>query len=64
MNHLLPKKTVAELLGVPERTLEDWRLRGRGPKSARIGRRVMYREADVQAWIDQQFEQSETPAAS
>jgi len=28
-----------------------------GPKSARLGRRVVYRERDVLAWIDQQFAQ-------
>lgn len=64
MDTLLQKQEVADRLGVPVRTLEDWRLRGRGPKSARIGRRVMYRERDVQEWTDAQFDLSGTPAAS
>lgn len=64
MDRLLLMSEVAELLGLPVRTLEHWRLQGRGPKSAKIGRRVKYRERDVQAWVDAQFERSGTPAAS
>ena len=37
-------------------TLRWWRHRGIGPRSAKIGRRVFYRESDVQAWLDEQFE--------
>jgi predicted DNA-binding transcriptional regulator AlpA len=43
--------------GIPENSLRFMRAQGRGPKSARIGRRVMYRRADVERWIDEQFEQ-------
>lgn len=54
---LLKLPEVAELIGVPEATLRFWRTDGgRGPKSAKIGRRVVYREADVLAWIEEQFE--------
>jgi len=28
---------------------------GKGPKSGKLGRRVMYRESDVVEWIDSQF---------
>ncbi len=47
---------VSETLRVPVQTLRYWRQHGRGPKSARIGSRVVYRESDVQAWLDEQFE--------
>jgi len=57
MDKLLRLPEVAELIGVPENTLRFWRHRGTGPKSARLGRRVVYRECDVLAWIDQQFAQ-------
>jgi predicted DNA-binding transcriptional regulator AlpA len=57
MDKLLRLPEVAELIGVPENTLRFWRHRGTGPKSARLGRRVVYRECDVLAWIDQQFVQ-------
>lgn len=55
---LLGLDEVSRTTGVPVATLRDWRLRGIGPKSARIGRRVAYRPEDVRAWIDAQFEQA------
>ena len=35
-------------------TLRYWRARGTGPKSFRLGRRVVYAEADLIAWVDEQ----------
>lgn len=49
---------VSEWTGVSENTLRFWRHQGTGPKSAKLGRRIVYREADVLAWIDAQFDQS------
>lgn len=49
---------VSEWTGIPVETLRYWRQLGRGPKSARLGGRVRYRESDVQAWIDAQFDGS------
>lgn len=46
---------VAEWTGIPEATLRYFRHEKRGPKCARLGRRLVYRESDVQAWIDAQF---------
>lgn len=47
---------VSELTHVPEATLRYWRYLGdRGPKSFRIGRRVMYRRSDVDAWVEEQY---------
>jgi predicted DNA-binding transcriptional regulator AlpA len=63
MTKLLRLPEVAEVTGIPEATLRFWRHEGRGPKSAKLGRRVVYREADVLAWIDAQFEDDGTPAA-
>jgi predicted DNA-binding transcriptional regulator AlpA len=60
--NLLKLTEVAEMLGVPPATLRFWRHQGdTGPKSAKLGRRVVYREADVLAWVDAQFE--DAPAA-
>lgn len=42
-------------LGRSEATLRYWRQQGTGPKSARIGRRVMYRRIDVEKWVEEQF---------
>jgi predicted DNA-binding transcriptional regulator AlpA len=35
-------------------TLRYWRHLGTGPRSFRLGRRVVYRLADVGAWIEAQ----------
>jgi predicted DNA-binding transcriptional regulator AlpA len=56
MTKLLRLPEVAEMTGIPEATLRFWRATHQGPPSARLGRRVVYREADVVAWIDAQFE--------
>jgi predicted DNA-binding transcriptional regulator AlpA len=53
---LLRLAEVAELTGVSEATLRFWRHTGTyGPPSAKLGRRVVYRRAEVFAWIDEQF---------
>ncbi len=43
----------------PEATWRYWRHRGYGPPAVRIGRRIFYREADIDAWITKQFNASE-----
>lgn len=45
---------VAEYLGVPERTLTQWRYLGKGPKFIPVGRHIRYRWNDVEQWLDQQ----------
>ncbi|MBP2365041.1 helix-turn-helix transcriptional regulator [Pseudonocardia parietis] len=46
-------REAAEMIGVPESTLRYWRATGRdGPVGYRVGRRVMYDEAEVQAYRD------------
>ena len=42
----------AELLRAPVATLRYWRHRNTGPRSFRLGRRVLYRRDDLRAWID------------
>lgn len=55
MDQLIDIHEAAELLNTPVKTLRQWRLQGTGPRSAKIGRRVQYRRAEVEAWITQQF---------
>ncbi|WP_246159623.1 helix-turn-helix transcriptional regulator [Nocardioides antri] len=45
----------AERLCMSEATLRFWRHKGIGPKSAKFGRRIVYRESDLNAWIEAQF---------
>lgn len=58
---LIGIEAVAKQLGVPVETLRYWRKKKVGPASARIGRHVVYRAEDVEAWIAKQFDQ---PAAT
>ncbi len=44
----------AELLRAPVATLRYWRHSNTGPRSFRLGRRVLYRRDDFKAWIDAQ----------
>jgi excisionase family DNA binding protein len=43
---------VSEVLGVPVRTLYQWRHKGVGPLGLRVGRHLRYRAVDVSEWID------------
>ncbi|MBA2626076.1 MAG: helix-turn-helix domain-containing protein [Acidimicrobiia bacterium] len=45
---------LAEYLGgmVPVRSIYAWRSRGEGPRAYRVGRRVLFKKADVDAWLE------------
>lgn len=62
MDKLHDMEEAAELMRQKVGTLQHWRQIGYGPKSARIGRRVYYRESDIRAWLDYQFS-DDKPAA-
>lgn len=51
---LASQDEVAAYLGVPKRTVIDWRRRGIGPRGRKVGRHVRYRWADVERWFDEQ----------
>jgi hypothetical protein len=42
---------LSTITAVPERTLENWRRSGTGPRFTRLGRRVRYELGDVHAWL-------------
>ncbi len=44
-------RRAAELLGMSRRTLEKWRGEGNGPPFLKLGRRVLYATADLEAWV-------------
>lgn len=44
---------VSEKTGVPINTLRYYRGQGIGPKNFKLGRRVVYDVADVEAWISE-----------
>lgn len=50
--HLLDTGEAAELLGLSARTLQDWRLRGVGPRYIRLSSKaVRYRPRELARWI-------------
>lgn len=48
---LLKQADVRAILNLADATLEQWRLKGQGPKFVKLGRAVRYRLSDVQAYI-------------
>ena len=43
----------AKYLGdICPRTMDNWRSQGRGPRYVRVGRRIMYRIVDLDAYLD------------
>lgn len=38
-------------VGVAPGTLANWRARGEGPSYVRVGTRIVYRVADLDAWL-------------
>jgi hypothetical protein len=48
---ILTQGEAAALVRLSERTLERLRLTGGGPIYVKAGRRVLYRQLDLEAWI-------------
>lgn len=49
---LLTTAETADLLGISQKTLRNWRTTGGGPPAIVVGRRsVRYSTADLDAWI-------------
>ncbi|MFW6186522.1 MAG: helix-turn-helix transcriptional regulator [Actinomycetota bacterium] len=56
---LLYVEDVAEMIRRTPNAVRYMVHRGTAPRSAKIGGRRMFRESDVQAWIDAQFTAAE-----
>jgi excisionase family DNA binding protein len=50
-NQFLDTHQAAEYLDHSKSCLEWWRLENRGPKYFKLGRKVRYRVADLDAWL-------------
>jgi predicted DNA-binding transcriptional regulator AlpA len=53
---LLTTEDVATITRAPVGSVQRWRYSGTGPRSCRIGKRIVYRESEVLAWIAAQFD--------
>ncbi len=60
---LLTLAEAADLLRTPIATLRYWRHLGTGPRSFRLGRRVLYRRCDLELWVADRHD-AETEAAT
>lgn len=54
---------VAELCRTSPETVRYWRHIGSGPTSFKVGRKVLYAAADVDAWLESLREADKAPAA-
>jgi excisionase family DNA binding protein len=52
MARLWTVQDVAEYLGVPVKTLYQWRTHGYGPPARRVGEYLRYKPDDVMAWFE------------
>lgn len=56
---LLTLEEVAAMLRKSPAQMRWMRHNGTGPRSARLGGRIAYREADVVDWVNQAFEEAD-----
>jgi DNA-binding transcriptional MerR regulator len=49
---LMTTEDVAELCRTTAETVRYWRHVGKGPEGFKLGRRVLYAETDVLAWVE------------
>jgi excisionase family DNA binding protein len=59
----LSERQVAEALNLSVRTLQRWRLEGRGPLFVRIGRAVRYPQSEIEKFLKSMLRQSTSDAA-
>ncbi len=51
-DRLIGEKEVAAYLSLGLSTIQQWRLKGKGPRFIRLGRLVRYRESDLRVYIE------------
>lgn len=56
--NILDINKVAEQLNVRPASLAKWRVTGDGPRFVKLGKRVGYRQQDIDAWIESKVRSS------
>jgi predicted DNA-binding transcriptional regulator AlpA len=51
---IMTTRQVSETTGIPVGTLRFWRHTNQGPASFALGRKVVYRRSELEAWIAEQ----------
>jgi excisionase family DNA binding protein len=52
MSELMTPDELAEELGIPRATINQWRYWHKGPAFIKVGKHVRYRRGDVAAWLE------------
>ncbi len=52
----LTTEEVAAMCRTRPTTVKYWRHIGYGPPGAKVGKRILYRRSDVQAWLESRFD--------
>jgi predicted DNA-binding transcriptional regulator AlpA len=55
IDRLWSVEDVSDYLGVPVKTLYQWKWRGEGPPVRKIGRHLRYDPAKVRDWFDSRY---------
>ncbi|OZD57749.1 excisionase [Rhodococcus sp. 06-1059B-a] len=58
MTDLLTPDELEARYGTKTSTLAQWRYLGKGPKFVKLGRKIFYRQQDIDAFIDANVHQS------
>jgi predicted DNA-binding transcriptional regulator AlpA len=61
-SRVLLSKDAAQFVGLSESTLAKLRLNGNGPIYCKLGRRVVYRPADLEEWLQSRTARDTTDA--
>lgn len=55
MHGCLNERELADRWGLSPRTLQRWRVEGRGPSYLKLGGRISYRLSDIEAYEERQL---------
>jgi hypothetical protein len=56
--YLTRREVAAEWPFLPYDTLRYYTVVGRGPKSFKVGKRRLYRRADIESWLAEQYQET------
>ena len=58
LDPLMSISELSEYLGVPVKTIYEWRQNDRGPVGIKMGRHLKFAVSDVRDWVQQRREES------
>jgi excisionase family DNA binding protein len=64
LDPLMSITELADYLGVPVKTIYEWRQNGRGPVGIRMGRHLKFAVSDVREWVQERREESGRQSSS